>query len=98
MTLAPPQNIASGIHTGGAEYQEVFVNTLKNEIYEMKQRQRDYSQLTEQLRFLEGKYRQSQDDRRLMESENNHKLNQNMSYIQELIKELDILKLQNTDA
>jgi hypothetical protein len=54
--------------------------------------------LTEQLRFLEGKYRQSQDDRRLMESENNHKLNQNMSYIQELIKELDILKLQNTDA
>ena len=33
-----------------------------------------------------------------MESENNHKLNQNMSYIQELIKELDILKLQNADA
>jgi len=33
-----------------------------------------------------------------MESENNHKLSQNMGYIQELIKELDLLKLQNADA
>jgi len=68
MSLAPPQ-IANGPqaplsgNTAGAEHQDQFVNTLKNEIYELRQRQRDYTQLTEQLRFLEGKYRQSQDDR-----------------------------------
>jgi len=65
MSLAPPQ-VANGPlpgHSAGAENQDQFVNSLKNEIYELRQRQRDYSQLTEQLRFLEGKYRQSQDDR-----------------------------------
>lgn len=65
MSLAPPQ-IANGPFPGnmaGAEHQDIFVNSLKNEIAELRQRQRDYTQLTEQLRFLEGKYRQSQDDR-----------------------------------
>lgn len=47
----------------GIEHQELFVSSLKQEIYELRQRQRDFSQLAEQLKFLEGKYRQSQDDR-----------------------------------
>ena len=63
MSLAPPQQQYASGHTNGLEQQEQFINQLKGEIYELKQRQRDYSQLTEQLRFLEGKYRQSQDDR-----------------------------------
>jgi hypothetical protein len=36
---------------------------MKQEIYDLRQRQRDYSQLSEQLRFLDGKYRQAQDER-----------------------------------
>jgi hypothetical protein len=33
-----------------------------------------------------------------MENENQMKLNQNMGYIADLIKELELLKLQNGDA
>ena len=45
------------------EHQEIFIANLKQEINDLRARQRDYSQLADQLGFLEAKYRQSQDDK-----------------------------------
>jgi hypothetical protein len=43
---------------------------MKQEIYDLRQRQRDYSQLSDQLRFLDGKYRQAQDERVRLNQDN----------------------------
>ena len=41
----------------------MFIANLRQEINDLRARQRDYSQLADQLGFLEAKYRQSQDDK-----------------------------------
>ena len=46
-----------------SEQQDFFISQMKQEIYEMRQRQRDYSQLVEQANFLEKKFRTTQDEK-----------------------------------
>lgn len=64
----------------------------------MRQRQRDYSQLQEQFTFLDKKYRQSQDERRALERDNDVKISNNLSTIDASIRELNYLRDQNRDA
>jgi hypothetical protein len=45
------------------EQQDFFISQLKQEIYELRQRQRDYSQLAEQHNFLEKKFRQALEEK-----------------------------------
>ena len=74
----------------------------------MRQRQRDYSQLQDQMAFLDKKFRQAAEDKvslelrqcllqRLFERDCDKKIQDNLQQIDLMIRELDYLKDQNLD-
>ena len=82
----------------GKDQLEFFINQLKTEIYDMKQKSKDINQLRDQYAYLENQYRQLLDAKADMEYQQTKQIQYNQDTLTSLNIELDDVRAQNARA
>jgi len=78
-----------------SQHQEFFISDLQNDINELRNRQRDFTALKEQYRYLEEQYKNVQIEKQKLENKSLDQIANDRIEIDRLIRELDQVRQEN---
>lgn len=79
------------------DHKDRLIQQLKQEAIELRQRERDYKALQEQLLHLENNFAQLNDQKRRLDEDNRSRIESNLTFIASLRNEIDDNKAVLTD-
>lgn len=84
-------------NTAGAEHKDRLINQLKQEATELRQRERDYKTLQDQLLNLESNFNHLNEEKRRMDDDYKSRIESNLVFVANLRNEIDDQKHILTD-
>ena len=101
MTLSPPNPFhllvqSSGVKIKSSEKDQLIAE-LRQRLYDLRNQDRDYRGVSDEIYAMENRYRMLQDDKARSDHENRERLNRNSDEISDARKQLEDLKFLLSD-